>query len=179
VRKALRARGDAGPANNGTRQRQPRCFVEYRTSPFHASNMTSLAKLSAAIASTLVSLAALAAPETAPHAAACVAALEAQETTLAETLKGGEPVEPVLLKVVRSGIAIIGTQYLAGLREAEARQLLKAAQQEFQTLPPATASERQAQCLKEGETIFEHSSAFERSLITSAAQRRIRRITAA
>lgn len=141
--------------------------------------MTSSVKFLAAIGLTCMCAVALAAPETAPHAAACVAALEAQETTLAATLKGGEPVEPVLLKVVRSGIAIIGTQYLAGLREAEARQLLKAAQQEFQTLPPATAGERQAQCLKEGEALYEQSSALERSLITSAAQRRIRRITAA
>jgi hypothetical protein len=122
--------------------------------------------------------AAFAAPESAPHAAACVAALEAQETTLAQTLKGGEPVEPELLKVVRSGITIIGTQYLAGLREAEARQLLKIAQQEFQALPPALAGERQARCLKEGEALFENASALERSLITSAAHRRIRRITA-
>jgi hypothetical protein len=121
---------------------------------------------------------AFAAPETAPHAAACVAALEAQETTLAQTLKGGEPVEPALLRVVRSGITIIGTQYLAGLRETEARQLLKIAQQEFQALPPALAGERQAQCLKEGEALFENASALERSLITSAAHRRIRRITA-
>ena len=141
--------------------------------------MTFRARLPAAIALVARLRCRVAAPETAPHAAACVAALEAQETTLAQTLKGGEPVQPELLKVVRSGIAIIGTQYLAGLREAEARELLKAAQQDFQTLPPAAAGERQAQCLKEGEALFEHASALERSLITSAAQRRIRRITAA
>jgi hypothetical protein len=141
--------------------------------------MTSRARYSAAIVLAGVCTAAFAAPDTAPHAAACVAALEAQETHLAATLKGGEPVESELLKVVRSGITIIGTQYLAGLREAEAREMLKAAQQEFQTLPPAAAGERQAQCLKEGETLFERASALERSLITSAAQRRIRRITAA
>ncbi len=132
-----------------------------------------------AIALAFACAAASAAPESAPHAAACVAALEAQETTLAESVKGGEPVQPELLKVVRSGIAIIGTQYLAGLREAEARQMLKAAQVDFQALPPAAAVERQAQCLKEGEALFEHASGLERSLITSAAQRRIRRITAA
>ena len=139
----------------------------------------SFAKFPAAIFLSVACAVAAAAPDTAPHAAACVAALEAQETTLAETVKAGEPVGTELLKVVRSGIAIIGTQYLAGLREAEARQLLKAAQQDFQALPPAAAAERQAQCLSEGESLFEHASALERSLITSAAQRRIRRITAA
>ncbi len=141
--------------------------------------MTFLARIPVAIVLTFTSAAAIAAPGTAPHAAACVAALEAQETTLAQTVKSGEPAGTELLKVVRSGIAIIGTQYLAGLREAEARQLLKAAQQDFETLPPAAASSRQAECLSEGEALFEHASALERSLITAAAQRRIRRITAA
>ena len=44
-------------------------------------------------------------------------------------------VEPELYKVVRSGIAIIGTQYLAGLGEDEGKRLLKAAEKEFQALP--------------------------------------------
>ncbi len=123
--------------------------------------------------------AACAAPDTAPHAASCVAALEAQETSLAQSVKAGESVAgDTLLKVVRSGIAIIGTQYMAGLREAEARQLLKAAQQEFEALPPAAASERQVACLREGESLFEHASSLERTLITTAAQHRIKRITA-
>jgi len=120
----------------------------------------------------------LAAPASAPHAAACVAALKAQEAGLAETAKAGGAVEPVLTQVVRSGIAIIGTQYLAGLREGEARQLLKAAEKEFETVPPAEAEERQARCLHEGDSLYQHASALERSLITSAAQRRIRRMTA-
>ncbi|MDQ6638482.1 MAG: hypothetical protein M3Z15_02305 [Pseudomonadota bacterium] len=130
-----------------------------------------------AIALLFFSAAAFAAPASAPHAAACVAALKAQEASLAETLKGGEPVEPVLLNVVQSGIAIIGTQYLAGLREVEARQMLKAAEEDFRALPPATAEARQAECLKEGEALYRQASALERSLITSAAQRRIRRLT--
>ncbi len=91
----------------------------------------------AAIALTCLSASALAAPASAPHAAACVAALKAQEAELAESVKAGEPREPVLLKVVRSGIAIIGTQYLAGVQEAEARELLKAAERDFQALAPA------------------------------------------
>ncbi len=119
-----------------------------------------------------------AAPASAPHAAICVAALKAEETQLAETLKAGEPVEPELLKVVRSGIAIIGTQYLAGLREVEARELLKAAERDFQALPPAAAEARQAECLQEGESLYNRASPLERSLITTAAQRRIRRMTA-
>ena len=62
----------------------------------------------------------------------CVAALKAEEAALADTMKSGGDVESELLKVVRSGIAIIGTQYFAGLRESEARELLKAAEQELE-----------------------------------------------
>ena len=120
---------------------------------------------------------ALAAPASAPHAAACVAALKAKEAELAESVKSGAAIEPALLNVVRSGIAIIGTQYLAGLREGEARELLKAADHDFQALAPAAAQERQAACLEEGEALYAHASPLERSLITNAAQRRIKRLT--
>ena len=133
---------------------------------------------SQAFAFALASASAWAAPASASHAAACVAALKAHEADLAESVKAGEPREPVLLKVVRSGIAIIGTQYLAGLHEAEARELLKSAELDFQALAPAAAQERQAACLEEGEALFAHASPIERSLITTAAQRRIKRLTA-
>ena len=102
-----------------------------------------------AIASSSAAL--LAAPASAPHAAACVAALKAEESAMAETMKAGAPVEDELLKVVRSGIAIIGTQYLAGLREAEAHALLAAAERDFQSLAPDTAEALQSECLVEGE----------------------------
>lgn len=97
---------------------------------------------------------------------------------MTESLKAGASVEDELLKVVRSGIAIIGTQYLAGLREAEARALLAAAERDFQALPPDSAESLQAQCLAEGEGLYSHASPLERSLITAAAQRRIKRLTA-
>jgi hypothetical protein len=121
----------------------------------------------------------VAAPATAPHAAACVAALKAREAVLAESVKAGAAVQPELLDVVRSGIAIIGSQYLAGLQEAEARQLLQSAEQEFQGLPPAQAEVRQAACQREGQTIYREATPLEQSLITNSAQRRIRRLTAA
>lgn len=140
--------------------------------------MRPLFLFSAALAWVPLAGTALAAPVAAPHAAACVAALKANETSLAATLKGGEPVEPELLTVVRSGIAIIGTQYLAGLRESEARKLLEAAEKDFQALPRSAAELRQAQCLQEGQALYKNASAFERSLITTAAQRRIKRLRA-
>jgi hypothetical protein len=120
-----------------------------------------------------------AAPASAPHAAACVAALKARESSLAQSVKAGAPAQSELLEVVRSGIAIIGAQYLAGLQEAEARRLLDAAEQDFQTLPRSTADERQAQCQREGHTLYRGASPLEQALITNSAQRRIRRLTAA
>ena len=82
------------------------------------------------------------------------------------------------MQVVRSGIAIIGTQYLQGLCEAEARRLLEDAQASFRTLPPSSAAARQAECLREGQSLYDGASAFERTLISSAAKRRIKRLTA-
>jgi hypothetical protein len=141
--------------------------------------MTSRVTLSTlAIALASLSAAAAAGPATAPHAAACVAALKAQEGDLVLSVKAGEPREPVLLKVVRSGIAIIGTQYLAGLREAEARELLKAAEHDFEALSPEEAQARQSACLDEGEALYSKASPLEQTLITTAAQRRVRRLTA-
>ena len=141
------------------------------------SPRTILSSLAFALA--FASASASAAPASASHAAACVAALKAHETELAESVKAGEPREPVLLKVVRSGIAIIGTQYLAGLREGEARELLKAAEHDFHALSPDEAQIRQSACLQEGEALYAKASPLEQSLITSAAQRRVRRLTAA
>jgi hypothetical protein len=138
--------------------------------------------LTLAVAATLLpalAAAALAAPATAPHAAACVAALKGKEAGLAAALKAGGSVEPELYRVVRSGIAIIGAQMLAGLREDEGKRLLKAAEREFQALPRSAADARQAQCLQEGQAIYQNASAIEKGLIASAAQRRVRKLTAA
>jgi len=118
-------------------------------------------------------------PASASHAAACVAALKAQEADLAESVKAGELREPALLKVVRSGVAIIGTQYLAGLREGEARELFKSAEHDFHALSPDEAQARQSACLQEGEALYSKASPLEQSLISTAAQRRVRRLTAA
>jgi hypothetical protein len=172
--------GRAGQNGGGGRSVNPRSSssVELQIRRFPLS-MHRLIAFSAALVLPMVVGTATAAPASSLHAAACVAALKAQEGSLAEAVKAGTGVEDELLKVVRSGIAIIGTQYFAGLREAEARQLLKAAEEDFQTLLPAAAAERQAECLQEGYTLYEHASALERTLITTAAQRRIKRLTSA
>jgi len=57
--------------------------------------------------------------------------------------------------------------------------MLKSAEDDFKTLPRAVAAERQAECLRGGWALYRGASALERSLITTAAQRRIKRLTAA
>jgi hypothetical protein len=123
-----------------------------------------------------LTVAATAAPASAGRAAACVAALKGREASLTATLKAGAAVEPELLRVVRSGYAFVGRQYLAGLGEAEARKLLDSAEQAFEALPPDQRKLRQAQCLQEGERLYAESSVIERSLISSAAERRVQRM---
>ena len=115
-------------------------------------------------------------PGSARHAADCVAALKGREAVLAVTLRNGAPVEPELFRVVRSGFAFVGRQYVAGLREREARQLLESAEREFQAMPPDVRKQRQAQCLQEGEQLYEEASLFERGIIANAAERRVRRV---
>jgi len=130
----------------------------------------------ASAALTAFATGAYAAPASAPHAAACVAALKAREASMAASAPAGTPAAPELLSVVQGGIAIIGTQYLAGLRESEARQMLDAAEHEFEALPQPEAQARQAACQQEGSALYRHASSFERMLITRAAERRIRRL---
>ncbi|MDQ6685401.1 MAG: hypothetical protein M3Z16_09755, partial [Pseudomonadota bacterium] len=74
-----------------------------------------LSRLSLVIAAIFGSTAAHAVPDGAAHAAPCVAALKAREPVLAASLRAGAAVEPELLGVVRSGVAIVGRQYLAGV----------------------------------------------------------------
>ena len=105
-----------------------------------------------------------------------MAALKGQESSLAATLKSGAAVETELFRVVRSGVAIIGRQYLAGLREAEARQLLDSAERDFRALSPDSRRLRQARCLVEGERIYAEASALERGFISTAARKRVERV---
>ena len=82
---------------------------------------------------------------------------------------------------MRSGIAIIGSQYLAGLREAGGTpSCSRRPSRQFQAIAAGRGlgRQRQAACLKEGETLYANASPLERSLITTAAQRRIKRLTA-
>lgn len=111
------------------------------------------------------------------HRAACVAALTTQAEPLAARLKSGDrSVEAELLKLTESGFAIIGVAYQAGLRKPEADQLLESAKKAQKSMPAPALSQLQASCRIEGSQVLADANALERFLVTSAAERRVKRI---
>jgi hypothetical protein len=122
--------------------------------------MSRTLSLSAPLALILSAGPAFAAPAFAPHAAA-----QARRSS------------PALLKVVRCGIATIGTHYFAGLREAEVREMLEAAEEELPCPPAGAGRDASDRVPEEGYPLYENASALERRLVTTAAQRPIKRIT--
>lgn len=113
------------------------------------------------------------------HRAACVAALTTQAEPLAARLKRGDrSVEAELLKLTQSGFALIGIAYQDGLRKPEADQLLDAAKQAQKSMPAPALSQLQASCRVEGAQVLADANTLERFLVTSAAERRVKRIAA-
>ena len=111
------------------------------------------------------------------HRAACVAALTTQAEPLAARLKSGDrSVEAELLKLTESGFAIIGVAYQDGLRKPEADQLLDSAKKAQKSMPAPALSQLQASCRIEGGQVLADANALERFLVTSAAERRVKRI---
>lgn len=133
----------------------------------------------ACLLSSLLATTALAAEPTPSHEhrAACVAALTTQAEPLAARLKNGDrSVEAELLKLTQSGFAIIGIAYQDGLRKPEADQLLETAKKAQKSMPAPALSQLQASCQLEGARVLADANALERFLVTSAAERRVKRI---
>jgi hypothetical protein len=117
--------------------------------------------------------AARAAP-TAEHAAACVAALQADAEQMARQFRDGHPeIEPALAHRVEQAFAFIGVAYKQGLAQPDADRLLKAAEKAQSELTRAELAARQAACASEGSELLKQASGLERALVTRAAQRRI------
>jgi hypothetical protein len=132
-----------------------------------------LARLAAASLLTAITFAAAADP-TPQHAAACVAALENEATSMAEQVRNGQAeVEPELVRRVQQGFAFIGSAYKQGLRGEEADRMLKEAERAQQSLPPAELAARQAACRTEGAQLLAHANLIERAFVERAAQRRV------
>lgn len=115
-----------------------------------------------------------AAEPTAEHSAACVAALEREAEAMAEQFRRGKvEIEPELLRRVQQGFAFIGSAYKQGLRDEEAKMMLKAAEKAQESLPPVELAERQAACRAEGAELLNRANVLERTFVNHAAQRRV------
>lgn len=112
------------------------------------------------------------------HRAACVAALTTKAEPLITRLKAGDhSVEPELLSLTEKGFAIIGVSYKDGLRKPEADQMLESAKKAQKSMPAAELSQLQASCQVEGAQMLADVNMLERFMVTSAAQKRVTRIT--
>jgi hypothetical protein len=128
-----------------------------------------------------VLLAALAVPvraePTPARSAVCVAALKARAEPLAQRLRSGDnAVEPTLMPIVTASFAFIGTVYKQGLREREADELLRKAEDAQAQVPPAELARTQDACQREGQQLLADANVFERQFVLHAARRRVDRM---
>jgi hypothetical protein len=120
--------------------------------------------------------AALAEP-TPAHSATCVAALKSRAEPLSQRVRAGDrAAEGPLMPIVTASFAFIGIVYKQGLREAQANELLRKAEQEQATVPPAELVRVQDACQAEGQQLLARASFFERQFVLHAARQRVDRL---
>jgi hypothetical protein len=120
--------------------------------------------------------AALAEPSPA-HSATCVAALKSRAEPLSQRLRNGDrAAEGPLMPIVTASFAFIGTAYKQGLREAQANELLRKAEEEQAKVPPAELGRVQDACQAEGQQLLAQASFFERQFVLHAARQRMDRL---
>jgi hypothetical protein len=108
------------------------------------------------------------------QAAFCVAALKTRAEPLAQRLRGGDAAaEAQLMPVVTGSFAFIGATYKQGVESAEARELMKAAEEKQAKMPPAELSKAQDTCLAEGAQLLAKANSFERMYVSRAARSRV------
>lgn len=111
------------------------------------------------------------------QSAYCVAALKARAEPLAERVRRGETaVEAQLLPIVTASFAFIGSAYKQGIREREADELMRQAEKQQATLPPAELTKIQDGCQVQGERLFSDANYFEQWFVARAARMRIERL---
>ncbi|MFL6664415.1 MAG: hypothetical protein ACJ8G7_19750 [Rhizobacter sp.] len=111
------------------------------------------------------------------RSAACVAALKARAEPLAQRLRNGDnAVEPTLMPIVTASFAFIGSAYKQGLRDREADELLRKAEDAQTKVPPAELARTQDACQREGQQLLADANVFERQFVLHAARRRVDRL---
>jgi len=131
-----------------------------------------------AVALCLAALAgAVLAEPTPDHSATCVAALKSRAEPLTQRVRNGDrAAEGPLMPIVQASFAFVGTVYKQGLREAQANELLRKAEQEQAKVPPAELGRMQDACQAEGQQLLAQASFFERQFVLRAARQRVDRL---
>jgi hypothetical protein len=114
------------------------------------------------------------------HAAACVAALEANTDALVKQVKAGrEDLRPLLQERMQAGVAFIGTAYLRGERDkARAQALLTDAREAQKALPAAELAARQDACAAEGSQLLASANFIERLVVWRLTGNRMKKVLA-
>jgi hypothetical protein len=113
------------------------------------------------------------------HAAACVAALERDATTMARRYQSGDrSVKPGLVKLTEQGFSFVGKAYLRGLRKEEADQLTAEARESQKEMAPAALQKLSTDCQAEGGKLYGQASALEQAVVSNRAKARVEKLLA-
>jgi hypothetical protein len=113
------------------------------------------------------------------HAAACVAVLERDATTMAGRYQSGDrSVKPGLVKLTEQGFSFIGKAYLRGLRKEQADQLTAEARDAQKAMPASALQKLSSDCQAEGSRLYGQASALEQALVSNRAKARVDKLLA-
>ncbi|MGM9487742.1 hypothetical protein [Ideonella sp. YS5] len=113
------------------------------------------------------------------HAAACVAALERDATTMAGRYQSGDrSVKPGLVKLTEQGFSFVGKAYLRGLRKEEADQLTAEARESQKGMSSAALQKLSTDCQAEGGKLYGQASALEQAVVSNRAKARVEKLLA-
>jgi len=111
------------------------------------------------------------------HCAECVAALKARGEPLAQRVKRGDATaEALLMPIVKSSFAFIGTVYKQGVRSPQAEELLRSAEKAQADLPPDDLVKLQDACQIEGDQLLKDANFFEQAFVNHMARMRMDRL---
>ena len=113
------------------------------------------------------------------HAAACVAALERDATTMAGRYQSGDrSVKSGLVKLTEQGFSFVGKAYLRGLRKEEADQLTAEARESQKGMSSAALQKLSTDCQAEGGKLYGQASALEQAVVSNRAKARVEKLLA-
>ena len=113
------------------------------------------------------------------HAAACVAALERDATTMAGRYQSGDrAVKPGLVKLTEQGFSFIGRAYLRGLCKEQADQFTAEARENQKTLSSVALQKLSSDCQAEGSKLYGQASALEQAVVSNRARARVEKLLA-